>query len=133
MDWIIVKCLHLFSNQERVYVYYIVMGYQFDQDDSYDSSLDEVLGASTIVDDDSPPGDCRDNNNRHGCGQPTLKGTYPPQLPQVTAADLQFPNEDGENSVTDDDDDDPDDEYYTDDMPTNLEITLNKSILLLSF
>jgi hypothetical protein len=47
-------------------------------------------------------------------------------LPQVTAADLQFPNDDVEISVTDDDDDDPDNEDYTDDMPTNLESTLNQ-------
>jgi hypothetical protein len=44
-------------------------------------------------------------------------GTKPPPLPQVKAADLQFPNEEGEISVTYDDDDDPDDEDYTDDMP----------------
>jgi hypothetical protein len=50
-------------------------------------------------------------------------------LPQVKAADLKFPNEDGEISVTDDDDDDddePDNEDYTGDMPTNLESTLNQ-------
>jgi hypothetical protein len=39
---------------------------------------------------------------------------------------LQFPNEEGEISLTDDDDDDPNDEDYTDDTPTNLENTLNQ-------
>jgi hypothetical protein len=63
---------------------------------------------------------------RHDRGQHTLTGTNPPTLPQVAAAHLQFPNEEGEISVTDDDDDDPDDEGYTDDMPTNLESTLNQ-------
>jgi hypothetical protein len=29
-----------------------MMGYQFDQDDTYDLSLDEVAGAITIVGDD---------------------------------------------------------------------------------
>jgi hypothetical protein len=47
-------------------------------------------------------------------------------LPQVTAADLQFPNEDGEISVSDDDDDDPNGEDYTDHTRTNLEHTLNQ-------
>jgi hypothetical protein len=56
---------YFFTNQARIFVYYIVMGYQFDQDDSYDSSLDEVLGASTIVDDYAPPVDYRDDTNRH--------------------------------------------------------------------
>jgi hypothetical protein len=44
----------LFANQAHICVYYTVMGYQFDQDESYNSALDEVLGASTIVDDDTP-------------------------------------------------------------------------------
>jgi hypothetical protein len=44
----------LFANRARIFVYYIVMGYQFDQDESYNSALDEVLGASTVVDDDAP-------------------------------------------------------------------------------
>jgi hypothetical protein len=38
------------SNQACIFVCYTVMGYQFDQDESYNSALDEVLGASTIVD-----------------------------------------------------------------------------------
>jgi hypothetical protein len=45
---------------------------------------------------------------------------------EVTSADLQFPNEDGEISLSDDDDDDPNDEDYTDDTPTNLENALNQ-------
>jgi hypothetical protein len=88
----------LFDNQAHIFVYYIVMQYQFYQDDSYDSSLD--VGASTIVDDDAPPVDYRDDANRHECGQPTFSGTNPTPLPQVTAADLQFLNEDGEINVT---------------------------------
>jgi hypothetical protein len=47
-------------------------------------------------------------------------------LPQVTAADLQFPNEEGEISLTDDDDDDPNEEDNTDDTSTNLASTLNQ-------
>jgi ABC-type Zn2+ transport system substrate-binding protein/surface adhesin len=47
-------------------------------------------------------------------------------LPQVTAADLQFPNEEGEISLTDDDDDDPNDEDYTDDTAKKLASTLNQ-------
>jgi hypothetical protein len=47
-------------------------------------------------------------------------------LSQVTAAYLQFPNEEGEISLTDDDDNDPNDEDYTDDTPTNLASTLNQ-------
>jgi hypothetical protein len=46
-------------------------------------------------------------------------------LPQVTAADLKFTNEEGEISLTYDDDD-PNDEEYTDDTPTNLASTLNQ-------
>jgi hypothetical protein len=85
----------LFDNQARIFIYYIVMGYQFDQDDSYDSSLDEVVGTSTIVDDDAPPVDYRDDANRHECGQLSIRATQPPPLPQVTSAYLQYPNEDG--------------------------------------
>jgi hypothetical protein len=81
-----------FANQVRTFVYYVVMGYQLDQDDLYNSSLNEVLGASTIVDDDAPHVDYRDEANRHERGQPTLTGTNPPQFPQVTSEDLQFPN-----------------------------------------
>jgi hypothetical protein len=44
----------LFANRARIFVYYTVMGYHFDQDELYNSALDEVLGASTIVDDDAP-------------------------------------------------------------------------------
>jgi hypothetical protein len=44
----------LFANQARMFVYYTVMGYQFDPDELYNSALDEVLGASNIVDDDAP-------------------------------------------------------------------------------
>jgi hypothetical protein len=78
----------LFANQARMFVYYTVMGYQFDHNDSYNSALDEVLGASTIVDDYAPPIDYRDDANRHERGQQTLMGTNLPPLPQVTAADL---------------------------------------------
>jgi hypothetical protein len=113
-------------NKARIFVYYTVMRYQFYQDESYNSSLDEVLGVSTIVDDDVPPIDYIDDANRHERDQPTLTGTNPPQLPQVTAADLQFPNEEGEISLTDDDDNDPNDKDYTDDTPTNLASTLNQ-------
>jgi hypothetical protein len=116
----------LFANQAHIFVYYTVMGYQFDHDESYNSALGEVLGASTIVDDDAPPIGYRDDANRYERGQQTLTGTNPPQLPQATAADLQFPNEEGEISLTDDDDDDPNDEVYTDDTPTNLEDTFNQ-------
>jgi hypothetical protein len=116
----------LSANQARIFVYYIFMGYQFAQDDSYNLSLDEVLGASTIIDADDAPVDYIDDANRHDRGQLTLAGTNPSPLPQVTAADLQFPNEEGEISVTDDDDDGPDNEHYTDDMPTNLASTLHE-------
>jgi hypothetical protein len=44
----------LFANQAQIVVYYTVMGYQFDQDESYNLALNEVLGASTIVY-DAPP------------------------------------------------------------------------------
>jgi hypothetical protein len=110
----------LFPNQARIFVYYNVMGYLFDHNDSYNSALDEVLGASTIVDDDAPPIDYRDDTNRHERGQQTLTGTNPPPLPQVTAADLQFPNEEGEIRLIDDDDGDPNDEDYTDDTPKKI-------------
>jgi hypothetical protein len=73
-----------------------------------------------------PPIHYRDDINRHERGQPTLTGTNQPPLPHVTAAALQFPNEEGEISVTIDDDDDPDDKDYTGDMPTNLASTLNQ-------
>jgi hypothetical protein len=73
-----------------------------------------------------PPIDYRDDANRHERGQSTLTETNPPPLPQATAADLQFPNEEGDISVTDDDGDDPDDEDYTDNTPTNLASTLNQ-------
>jgi hypothetical protein len=116
----------LFANQARIFLYYIFMGYQFDQDESYNSALDEVLGASTIVDDDAPPINYNDDANRHDRGQQTLTGTNPPPFPQVTSADLQFTNEEGESSLTDNDDDDPNDEDYTDDTATNLASTLNQ-------
>jgi hypothetical protein len=80
----------LFANQARIFVYYTVMGYQFDHNESYNSALDEVLGASTIVDDDAPPIDYRDDANRHKLGQQTFTGTNPPPLPQVTAAICNF-------------------------------------------
>jgi hypothetical protein len=44
--------IFLFANQALIFVYYTVMGYQFEQ---YNSALGEVLGASTIVDEDAPP------------------------------------------------------------------------------
>jgi hypothetical protein len=44
----------LFANQARIFVYCTVMGYHFDHNESYNSALAEVLGASTIVDDDAP-------------------------------------------------------------------------------
>jgi hypothetical protein len=116
----------LFANQARILVYYTVMGYQFDHNKSYNSALDEVLGASTIVDDDAPPINNIDDANRHECGQHTITGTNPPPFPQVTEADLQFPNEEGKISLSDDDDDHPNDEDYTDDTPTNLANTLNQ-------
>jgi hypothetical protein len=84
-----------FANQAHLFIYYIVMGYKLiDQDDTYDSSLNEVVGTSTIVDDDAPAVDYRDDANRHEWGQPTHRETHPPTLPQVTAADLQYPNDD---------------------------------------
>jgi hypothetical protein len=117
---------YLFANQARMFVYYTIMGYQFDHDNNYNPALEEVISASTIVEDDAPPIDYRDNTDRHERGQPTLTGTNPPPLPQVTAADFQFLNEDGEISLSDDVDDDPNDEDYTDDTPTKLENTLNQ-------
>jgi hypothetical protein len=69
MDWFIIQCLHFwFYNQARIVVYYIVMGYQFDQDNLYNSSLYELVGASTIVDDDAPPVNYIDDANRHTHG-----------------------------------------------------------------
>jgi Ulp1 family protease len=58
----------LFANQARIFVYYTIMGYQFDHDEMYNPSLDEVIGAPTIKDDDAPPIDYRDDANRHGRG-----------------------------------------------------------------
>jgi hypothetical protein len=66
---------------------------------SFDLSLDEVVGAITIVDDDAPALDYRDGANHHERGQPTLEATGPHPLHQVTAADLQYPNGDGEISI----------------------------------
>jgi hypothetical protein len=88
--------------------------------------LDKVFGASTIVDYDAPPVDYKDDANRHERGQPTLKGTDPPPLPRVASADLQFPNKEGEISVTDDDDEEPEDEDYTYGIPTNFRTKLNQ-------
>jgi hypothetical protein len=102
------------------------MGYQFDHVEMYNSALDEVLGSSTIVDDDAPPIGYIDDANRYERGQQTLTGTNPPPLLQVTAADLQFTNEEGEISLTDDDDGDPNDEDYTDDTTKKLANTLNQ-------
>jgi hypothetical protein len=116
----------LFANQACIFVYYTVMGYQFDHEESYNSALDEVLGASAIVDYDAPPINYRDDANRHERGQRTLAGTNPPPLPQVTAEYLRFLNEEGEISFTDDEDDDPNNEDYTDDTPKNLANTLNQ-------
>jgi hypothetical protein len=62
-----------------------------------------------------PPIDYNEDASRHERGQQTLTGKNPPPLPQVTSAYLQFPNEEGEISLTNDDDDDPNDEDYTDD------------------
>jgi hypothetical protein len=85
----------LFANQGHLFIYYFIMGYQFDQDDTYDSSLDQVAGTSTIVDDDAPDVHYRDDSNRHERGKPTCRETNPPALPHVTAADSQYPNGDG--------------------------------------
>jgi hypothetical protein len=116
----------LFANQARLFIYYIVMGYQFDQDDTYYLSLDEVVGTSTIVDDDTPAVDYRDDANLHERGQPTRRATHPPPLPQLTAADLQYPNDDGEINISDDDNEYPRDGDYTDNLPTNLEDTIDQ-------
>jgi hypothetical protein len=116
----------LFANQARIFVYYTIMGCQFDHDEMYNPALDEVIGASTIEDNNAPPIDYRDDANRHERGQRTIVGTNQPPLPQVTAADLQFPNEEGEISLSDDDGDDPNDEDYTEDTPENWENTLNQ-------
>jgi hypothetical protein len=116
----------LLDNQERIFIYYIVMGYQFYQDDTYDSSLDEMVGTTTIVDDDAPAVDYRDYAKRHERGQPTRRATNPPPFPQVTAADLQYPNGDGEISISDDDNEDHLDGGYTEDLPTNLVDTLDQ-------
>jgi hypothetical protein len=64
-----------FANQARIFVYCTIMGYQFDHDEMYNPALDEVIGASTIVDYDAPPIDYRDDANRHKRGQRTLAGT----------------------------------------------------------
>jgi hypothetical protein len=110
----------LFVNQARLFIYYIVMGYQFDQDDTYDSSLGEVVGTTTIVDDFAPAVEYRDDYNRHERGQHTDRETHPPPFPQVTADDLQYPNGDREITISDDDNEDPLDGDYKDELPKNL-------------
>jgi hypothetical protein len=116
----------LFSNQAHLFIYYIVMGYQFDQDDTYEWSLDEVICTITIVDDGSHGVDYRNDANQADPGKPTLGATNPPTLPQVTATDLQYPNGNGEISISDDEPEDPFDADYTEDMPTNLGETLDQ-------
>jgi hypothetical protein len=109
-----------FSNQARLFMFYIVSGYQCDQDDTYECSLDEVTGTITIVDDESPGVEYRDDANRVESGQLTPRATNPPPLPQVTAADLKYPNEDGQFSESNDEPEYPLDADYTEDMRTNL-------------
>jgi hypothetical protein len=53
----------LFANQARIFLYYTIMGYQFDHDNNYNPELDEVKGASTIEDDNAPPVDYIDEAN----------------------------------------------------------------------
>jgi uncharacterized protein YlxW (UPF0749 family) len=47
-------------------------------------------------------------------------------LPQVTAADLQYPNGDGEISISDDEPEDPFDADYIEDLPKNSGETLDQ-------
>jgi hypothetical protein len=68
------------------------MGYQYDQDDTYNCSLDEDRGTITILDYESPGVEYRDDANRAECGQLCLKATNPPMLPKATVADLRHPN-----------------------------------------
>jgi hypothetical protein len=43
-----------FSNEGRLFIFYTVMGYNFDQDDSYDYKFYEMKGTITIVEYTSP-------------------------------------------------------------------------------
>jgi hypothetical protein len=64
--------------------------------------------------------DNRDDANQHEGGQPNCRSTNPPPLSQVTEADLQYLNDDGEISMSDDDNKDPLDGDWTYDLPTSL-------------
>jgi hypothetical protein len=44
----------LFSNKAYLFIFYIVMGFQIEQDDTYDCLLDEDRGTITSVNDKSP-------------------------------------------------------------------------------
>jgi hypothetical protein len=85
-----------------------------------------VVGITTIVDDDAPAIDYRDDANQHERGQPTHRATRPPPLPQVTTDDLQYPNDDGEISISNNNNEDPLDGDYKDDLPMNLGDTLDQ-------
>jgi hypothetical protein len=73
-------------------MFYTVMGYNFDQDDSYDSTLDEVEGTITIVDDTSPGFTYKEDCNQAERGQQILRATNPPEIEQVHLNQLYFPN-----------------------------------------
>jgi hypothetical protein len=79
-------------------VLYIVNGYQFDQDDTYDCPIDEVTVTITIGEDASPDVEYKYDANQAGRGQLTPRDAHPPPLTQATAADLKYSNEDGEVS-----------------------------------
>jgi hypothetical protein len=105
------------SNQARLFVFDTVMGYNFDQDGSYDSTLDELKGTITIGDDTSPGVPQNDGCNRAGSGQHILRATNPPDIEQVQLNQLYFPNavgvveSTGDEYTADDEDEDFEEEY----------------------
>jgi hypothetical protein len=94
-------------------MFYIVVGYQFDQDDNYDCLLGEDRGAITIVHNESPDVEYRDYVNRADHGRLCLKATNPPAaspaLPKVMVADLKYPNTDGQVSNSEEEPENPED------------------------
>jgi hypothetical protein len=96
------------------------MGYQFDQDDTYECSLDEVTVTIAIGEDASPYVEYRDDANQAERVQFTHRDAHSPPLTQVMATDLKYPNKDGEVSESNKEPEGPFDADYTKDIPMNL-------------
>jgi hypothetical protein len=107
-----------FSNETRLFIFYTVMGFNFDQDNNYDPTFDEVKGTITIVEDTSPGLPYNNYCNRAELGQCLLRAKNPPDREQAHLGDLMFPDSYGVAEDFEEEDalDDDDEDYQQQDM-----------------